>query len=177
MPVLRGGVRPLAALVCDLFGDFALMRATKLAIAAALRTDAAVAELLPGSQIFSVERVTIPILPSIEVIAVSSERVDTSALIRHELSVEITASHTGEDAADESLDAIVRAVRRRLSAGRAVGGSDCPGGRRGRSGCGARDTLVYLGLEFGRRHPWRVRRPGGRWQRVIYGSRCGFDVP
>ena len=49
-------------------------------------------------------------------IAVSSERVDSGPLVRHELSVEITAAHQTEDGADELLDAVVRAVRQRLSA-------------------------------------------------------------
>ena len=92
------------------------MRATKVAIAEALRTDAAVSELVPAAQVFAVERATIPALPSIEVIAVSSERVDDGPLVRHELSVEVTVSHATEDGADELLDAVVRAVRQRLDA-------------------------------------------------------------
>ena len=44
-------------------------------------------------------------------IAVSSERVDDGPLVRHELSVEITVSHTTEDGADALLDELVRAVR------------------------------------------------------------------
>ena len=91
------------------------MRATKQAIAEALRTDAAVAELVPAGQVFAVERAVIPALPSVEVIGISSERVDTGPMVRHELSCEITVSHTSEDGADALLDAIVRAVRQRLA--------------------------------------------------------------
>ena len=90
------------------------MRAVKVAIAAALRTDAAVSELVPAAQVYAVERATLPTLPAIEMVAVSSEVVDSGPLVRHELSVEITAAHSTEDGADELLDAIVRAVRQRL---------------------------------------------------------------
>ena len=90
------------------------MRAVKLAIAAALRADAPVAELVPAGQIFAVERATLPALPAIEVIGVSSERVDTGPMIRHELSIEVTVSHRTEDGADALLDGIVTALRRRL---------------------------------------------------------------
>ena len=92
----------------------AAMRAAKLALAAALRTDTAVAALVPAGQVFAVERATVPTLPSIEVIGVSSERVDTGPLVRHELSIEVTVTHPTEDGADELLDGIVTAVRRRL---------------------------------------------------------------
>ena len=92
------------------------MRAIKVAIAAALAADAAVAELVPAAQIFAVERATVPTLPSIEVIGVSSELVDTGPLVRHQLSIEVTVRRAAEDAADEALDAIVRAVRQRLGA-------------------------------------------------------------
>ena len=37
-------------------------------------------------------------------------------MVKHELSVEVTVSHPTEDGADTLLDAIVRAVRARLSA-------------------------------------------------------------
>ena len=36
-------------------------------------------------------------------------------MVRHEVSVECTISHSDEDGADLALDAIVRAVRARLS--------------------------------------------------------------
>ena len=90
------------------------MRAAKVAIAAALRTDPTVAVLVPESQVFSVERVTVPTLPAVEVIGVTSERQESGPLVRHELSCEITVSHATEDGADELLDSIVRAVRERL---------------------------------------------------------------
>ena len=90
------------------------MRATKTAIAAALRTDAAVSATVPPAQVFSVERSTLPSLPSIEVIAVSSERVDTGPMVRHSMSIEVTVRHPSEDGADELLDSIVRAVRQRV---------------------------------------------------------------
>ena len=92
------------------------MRAIKVAIAAALAADTAVAELVPAAQVFAVERATVPTLPSIEVIGVSSELVDTGPLVRHQLSIEVTVRSAAEDTADESLDAVVRAVRQRLSA-------------------------------------------------------------
>ena len=92
------------------------MRATKLAIAAALAADTAVSNLVPAAQVFAVERATVPTLPAIEVIAISSSRVDGGPLIKHELSVEVTVSHPSEDGADELLDSIVAAIRARLSA-------------------------------------------------------------
>ena len=92
------------------------MRATKTAIAEALRTDAAVSELVPRAQIYAVERATLPTLPAVEVIALSSERVDTGPMVRHELSCEITVGSATEDKADSLLDSIVRAVRQRLDA-------------------------------------------------------------
>ena len=91
-----------------------MIRAVKLAIAAALAADAAVAELVPGAQIFATERATLPALPAVEIIGLSSERVDTGPLVRHELSIEVTVSHVTEDGADVLLDGIVSAVRRRL---------------------------------------------------------------
>ena len=92
------------------------MRATKLAIAAALAADAAVSNLIPAAQVFAVERAVIPALPSIEIIGISSERIGDGPLVKHELSIECTVSHPTEDAADLALDAIVAAVRVRLSA-------------------------------------------------------------
>ena len=89
------------------------MRQAKVAIAAALADDAAVSELVPAAQIFAVERATIPQLPAVEVIALSSEG-DTWPMVRHEVSVECTVSHATEDGADLALDAIVAAVRARL---------------------------------------------------------------
>ena len=91
------------------------MRASKLAIAAALAADPAVAALVPESQIFAVERATLPTLPAVELVGVTSERQDTGPLVRHELSIEITVSHASEDGADTLLDSIVAAVRSRLS--------------------------------------------------------------
>ena len=81
------------------------MRGAKLAIAAALAADEAVSALVPAAQVFAVERAT-----------VTTERQDTGPMVRHELSVEVTVSNPTEDAADAALDAIVRAVRARLSA-------------------------------------------------------------
>ena len=91
------------------------MRAMKQAIAEAIRTDPAVAELVPAGQVFAVERATLPTLPAVECIAVGSERVDTGPMIRHQIAIEITVSHQSEDGADEALDRLVRAVRLRLS--------------------------------------------------------------
>ena len=102
-----------AAVVSVLFRG-SPVRATKVAIAEALRIDPAVSELVPAAQIFAVERATLPILPSIELVGMSSERVDTGPMVKHELSVQCTVSHPTEDAGDELLDSIVAAVRRRL---------------------------------------------------------------
>ena len=92
------------------------MRATKLAIAAAISADTAVSNLVPAAQVFAVERATIPVLPAVEVIAISSERIGDGPMIKNELSIECTVSHPSEDGADELLDSIVAAIRARLSA-------------------------------------------------------------
>ena len=92
------------------------MRRVKVALAEALRTDAAVSELVPDAQIFATERAVLPVLPSVEVIGLSSERAGDGPMVRHELSIEVTVSHASEDGADELLDAAVRAVRQRLDA-------------------------------------------------------------
>ena len=92
------------------------MRATKTAIAEALRSDDNVTKLVPREQIYAVERATLPTLPAVEVIALSSERVDTGPMLRHELSCEITVASATEDKADELLDDAVRAVRQRIGA-------------------------------------------------------------
>ena len=91
------------------------MRAAKTAITAALAADDAVGSLVPDAQVYAVERATVPQLPSIEVIGVSSERVGDGPVIRHTVSIECTVSHQTEDGADLALDAIVTAVRGRLS--------------------------------------------------------------
>ena len=92
------------------------MRATKTAIAAALRSDPGVSAAVPATSVYATERATIPQLPSIEVVGLSSERVGDGPLARHELSIEITAAHSTEDGCDVLLDGIVRAVRQRLDA-------------------------------------------------------------
>ena len=92
------------------------MRPVKIAIRDALSADTAVSNLVPAAQVFSVEKATIPALPAIEVIGVSSERIDTGPLTRHALSVEVTVSHSDETGADKLLDSIVAAVRGRLLA-------------------------------------------------------------
>ena len=97
------------------------MRPVKVAIAAALAADTAVSNLVKDSQIFSVERATIPVLPAIEVIAITSARIDTGPMTRHELSVEVTVSHSDETGADKLLDSIVAAVRGRLLASEHAG--------------------------------------------------------
>ena len=91
------------------------MRATRQAIAEAIRTDPAVAELVPGSQVFAVERATLPSLPAVECIAVSTERVDTGPMVLHQIAIEITVASPSEDDADALLDQLVAAVRRRVS--------------------------------------------------------------
>ena len=110
---VRRDVRARAFVVCKLRGG-ASMRAAKAAIAKALADDDAVSELVPTEQVYAVERATIPQLPSIEVLAVTSERSDRP-LIRHVLSCEITVGDPTEDGADELLDRIVTAIRARLS--------------------------------------------------------------
>ena len=89
------------------------MRAAKRAIAAAL---AAALDGVPASQIYAVERVTLPTLPSIEVIGLTSDLQETGPLIKHLLSIEVTVSNATEDGADEQLDGLVKAVRGRLLA-------------------------------------------------------------
>ena len=88
------------------------MRATKQALAAALRADPDLAELVTPEAIHAVERATLPTTPAVEIIGVRSEA--TEYLAKHELAVEITVSHATEDGADAQLDAIVAALRRRL---------------------------------------------------------------
>ena len=92
------------------------MRQCKVAVAVALAEDEATALLVPGEQIFAVERATVPLLPSIEIIGVESSPQEDGPLVRHVLSVEIAVSHADEDGADAALDGIVRAVRERLAA-------------------------------------------------------------
>ena len=91
------------------------MRAVKVALADALRADPAVALLVPATSVYATERATVPTLPAVEVIAVTSERVGDGPMVKHELAVECTVSHPTEDGCDELLDGVVRAVRARLS--------------------------------------------------------------
>ena len=58
------------------------MRPVKVAIAAALAADDAVSALVPAAQIYATERATLPTLPAVEVIAVSSERVGDGPMVR-----------------------------------------------------------------------------------------------
>ena len=88
------------------------MRAARLAIAQALRETRHVTALVDATSIHAVELATLPTLPSIEVIAISSETADQ--VQRHELAIEVTVSNVTEDEADAHLDAIVEAVRLRL---------------------------------------------------------------
>ena len=90
------------------------MRPPKIAIAAALAE--AVKDLVSKDQVYSVERATLPVLPAIELVAVASEPQESGPMIKHSMSIEITVSHVSEDGADEALDSIVAAVRRRLLA-------------------------------------------------------------
>ena len=90
------------------------MRSTRIAIADAFKSDPAIASLVPAEQIFAVERSTIPALPAIELVGLTSERMDF-ALVKHAISVEISVSNASEDGADGALDQIVRAVRARLA--------------------------------------------------------------
>ena len=90
------------------------VRAAKTAITKALADYPAVAALVPVERIFTTERAVLPTLPAIELLIVSSERSERP-LIEHRMSVEITVSNPSEDGADELLDAIVTAVRQRLS--------------------------------------------------------------
>ena len=92
------------------------MRTVKQAITKALADDDAVSALVPTERIYAVERSTLPTLPSIELIALSSEPQESGPMVRHSMSCEITVSHQTEDGADELLDGIVRAVRQRIGA-------------------------------------------------------------
>ena len=59
------------------------MRAIKVAVAEALASDDDVAKLVPASQVFTTERSVVPTLPSVEVVAISSESQEGGPLIRH----------------------------------------------------------------------------------------------
>ena len=87
-----------------------------MALSRALRNTAAVTRLVPDGQIFATERAVLPTLPAVEIIGVSSERVDGGPMVRHAMSIEVTVRHPAEDGADELLDDVVRAVRQRLGA-------------------------------------------------------------
>ena len=87
------------------------MRPVKLAIAAALQDQLTTLQL--AASVHAVERATLPDLPAVEVIGVSSERVD-NAMVRHELSLEVTVSAADEDTADARLSDLVQAIRRRV---------------------------------------------------------------
>ena len=95
-------------------GDAVSMRASKIAVAAAIAE--AVTDLVPESQVYSVERAVVPVLPCVEVIGVTSERQERGPMLRHELTVEVTVSHVSEDSADTLLNSIVGSVRGRLLA-------------------------------------------------------------
>ena len=103
------------------------MRATKRALAEALRTDAAV--LVPPAQIYAVERATVPVLPSIEVIGISTERVDSGPMARHEMSCEITVGQC--DRGQGRLAARWHRAGRQTARNRrrALDAPDCLGGR------------------------------------------------
>ena len=90
------------------------MRSVKVAVAAALAGDEVITRLVTCGQIFATERATLPILPAIEIVAVDSTPQETGPLVKHLMSVEVTVANVTEDGADETLDAIVAAVRRRL---------------------------------------------------------------
>ena len=90
------------------------MRASKVAIAAALRTDSNIDVF--STSIYAVERSVLPKLPSIEIIGVSSERVGNGPLARHTMRIEVTVGGQSEDDIDDRLDELVGAVRRRLDA-------------------------------------------------------------
>ena len=108
-PVERG-----AAIVVRTLLTGAAMRAAKLAVRDALVSDEAIRLLVPPGQIYAVERSVLPALPAVEVVGVSSEAQESGPMVKHALSIEVTVSHATEDGADEALDSIVAAVRRRL---------------------------------------------------------------
>ena len=92
------------------------MRATKVAIADALRDDPAVSALVPSAQVFACERAVVPSLPAVELVGVSSERVGDGPMVRHEIyPSSVTVSSPTEDGCDELLDSIIRATRARLA--------------------------------------------------------------
>ena len=88
------------------------MRPVRLAIAAALQDE--LTKLQIAASVHAVERATLPDLPAVEVIGLTSERVN-NVMVRHELSVEVTVSAADEDTADARLSDLVAAVRRRVS--------------------------------------------------------------
>ena len=158
-------------MVRGLHGCLALMRATKIAIADALRTDPAVSDLVPAAQVFAVERATLPTLPSIELVGVSSERIGNGPMIRHAINVEVTASDPTEDGADLALDAIVRAVRQRLGAAEdSTGRPDCTGDRRRRAG-----RATGLTVEHQRKRP-SVRDTRRKRERQCRGRRVSTAI-
>ena len=90
------------------------MRATKVAIASALRADPNID--VPSTGVYAVERSILPKLPSVEVIGVSSERVGNGPMVQHAMRIEVTVGGQSEDDIDDQLDELVGAVRRRLDA-------------------------------------------------------------
>ena len=86
------------------------MRTVKVAIAKAL---AAAVETVP---VYAVERATLPTLPAVEVIGLTTKLQESGPLYRHLLAIEITASAATEDAADERLDDLAGSVCGRLMA-------------------------------------------------------------
>ena len=119
------------------------VRAAKQAIADALRATLAY-EHVPASQVHAVERATLPNLPSVEVIGLTSSPQEIGPLIRHELSIELTVSAATEDGADEQLDSLVTAVRRRLLAASRQDEVDPHGRRRDRLSDARGDALVHV---------------------------------
>ena len=113
-PFCNGKASFQAELVPVVQAGHVAVRSSKAAIAAAFADEFAITTLVPGTQIHAVEKATLPVLPSIELVGVTSERQESGPLLRHQLSIEVTVSHTSEDGADTLLDAIVGAVRRRL---------------------------------------------------------------
>ena len=143
------------------------MIASKRAVRDAFAHDDAIANLVPPAQIFSVERSTVPTLPAVEVIAISSERIGDGPMVRHSMSIEITASDPTEDGADETLDSIVAAVRARLSDAADSTRPDGTGERWKRPGRTESDTVVYLRKRPSVRDTRRKRERHCRGRRVL----------
>ena len=108
------------------------MRPVKLALAAALASDNTVTALVPPAQIFPVERATLPTLPAVEVIGLSSERVGDGPMVVHELISRGHGESRDRGRGRRAARRAVRAVRQRIGAAER---SDAPITQEGGEAC------------------------------------------